>query len=83
MHVHEVVFEVVNRQSDWFSMKTVRRMRRFSSAGDPRPPEAWETGFKDTVIAYPGEVTRIRAQVRHARSSSSGTATSSSTRTTR
>ena len=26
-----------------------------------RPPEEWETGFKDTVIAYPGEVTRVRA----------------------
>ena len=25
-------------------------------------PEAWETGFKDTVIAYPGQVTRVRAQ---------------------
>ena len=25
-------------------------------------PEAWETGWKDTVIAYPGEVTRIRAK---------------------
>ena len=24
------------------------------------PPEPWETGLKDTVIAYPGEVTRIR-----------------------
>jgi hypothetical protein len=24
------------------------------------PPEPWETGFKDTVIAYPGEVTRVR-----------------------
>ena len=31
-------------------------------AGDPRPRESWESGFKDTVIAYPGEVTRIRAQ---------------------
>jgi spore coat protein A, manganese oxidase len=30
--------------------------------GDPRPPEAWENGLKDTVIAYPGEVTRIKAQ---------------------
>jgi FtsP/CotA-like multicopper oxidase with cupredoxin domain len=27
-----------------------------------RPAEAWETGFKDTVIAYPGEVTRIKAK---------------------
>ncbi|HEU4319032.1 MAG TPA: multicopper oxidase domain-containing protein [Acidimicrobiia bacterium] len=25
-------------------------------------PEAWEQGFKDTVIAYPGEITRVRAQ---------------------
>lgn len=25
-------------------------------------PEAWETGFKDTVIAYPGEITRVKAQ---------------------
>ena len=28
----------------------------------PRPPEVWETGFKDTVIAYPGEVTRVRGR---------------------
>ncbi len=26
-----------------------------------QPPEAWEVGFKDTVIAYPGEITRIKA----------------------
>ena len=25
-------------------------------------PESWETGFKDTVIAYPHQVTRIRGQ---------------------
>jgi len=30
--------------------------------GPPRPPEPGETGFKDMVIAYPGEVTRIKAQ---------------------
>lgn len=24
-----------------------------------RPPESWEKGFKETVIAYPGEVTRL------------------------
>jgi FtsP/CotA-like multicopper oxidase with cupredoxin domain len=27
-----------------------------------QPPEDWETGFKDTVIAYPGEITRIKAK---------------------
>ena len=28
----------------------------------PKPPQPWETGVKDTVIAYPGQVTRVRAQ---------------------
>ena len=28
----------------------------------PTPPEPWETGVKDTVIAYPGQVTRVRTQ---------------------
>jgi bilirubin oxidase len=45
IHVHEVQFQVVDR-------------RPF--AGPARGPEPWETGFKDTVIAYPGEITRIR-----------------------
>ena len=61
MHVHEVVFEVVNRQAlvvnDDGETEPPARL-----AGDPRPPEPWETGFKDTVIAYPGEVTRIKAK---------------------
>jgi FtsP/CotA-like multicopper oxidase with cupredoxin domain len=30
--------------------------------GTERPPEPWETGFKDTVIAFPGEVTRVQAR---------------------
>jgi FtsP/CotA-like multicopper oxidase with cupredoxin domain len=30
--------------------------------GDARGPDAGETGFKDTVIAYPGEITRVKAQ---------------------
>jgi FtsP/CotA-like multicopper oxidase with cupredoxin domain len=60
MHVHEVTFEVVNRQaleSDDGETEPPARLE-----GSPRPPEAWESGFKDTVIAYPGEVTRIRAK---------------------
>jgi FtsP/CotA-like multicopper oxidase with cupredoxin domain len=28
----------------------------------PRPPEPAEIGWKDTVIAYPGEVTRVRVK---------------------
>jgi FtsP/CotA-like multicopper oxidase with cupredoxin domain len=61
MHVHEVTFEVVNRQALVVNEdgETVPPARL---DGAPRPPEAWENGLKDTVIAYPGEVTRIRAK---------------------
>ncbi|WP_312888464.1 multicopper oxidase domain-containing protein [Nonomuraea rhodomycinica] len=31
------------------------------STAAPRPPEPWERGFKDTVIAPPGEITRVKA----------------------
>ena len=47
IHVHLVMFEIVNRES--LETKAVRG------------PEPNEIGRKDTVIAYPGEITRIRA----------------------
>ncbi len=47
IHIHEITFEVVNRQP--------------IGGGPPRPPDRWEVGRKDTVIAYPGEVTRVKA----------------------
>jgi len=53
MHLHLVRFEVMNRQAlDPLTLAPV---------GLPLAPQAWETGFKDTVIAYPGEVTRLKA----------------------
>jgi spore coat protein A, manganese oxidase len=48
IHIHEIQFQVENRQ----------RMSHRHARG----PERSETGFKDTVIAYPGEITRIRAK---------------------
>ena len=60
MHVHETTFEVVNRQS-LATNEDGETEPPSRLVGDPRPPEAWESGFKDTVIAYPGEVTRIKA----------------------
>ena len=45
IHIHEVQFQVVDRQP---------------FGGAARPPEANETGLKDTVTAYPGEITRVR-----------------------
>lgn len=46
IHIHEVQFQVVDRP-----------------LGDvARSPEPWENGFKDTVIAYPNEITRVKAR---------------------
>jgi spore coat protein A len=46
IHIHQVHFEVVGREDE---------------SGNVRGPESWETGYKDTVIAYPGEITRVKA----------------------
>ncbi|MEU6036788.1 multicopper oxidase [Actinomadura sp. NPDC047616] len=47
IHIHEVQFQVVDRQ---------RRGQR------ARPPEAWERGFKDTVLALPNAITRVKVR---------------------
>jgi FtsP/CotA-like multicopper oxidase with cupredoxin domain len=52
IHVHEVLFEVVNRQR--LDKQTGLPIQA------PVPPGPTEDGRKDTVIAYPGEVTRVR-----------------------
>ena len=59
MHVHEIAFEVMNREP--LVLDGEETAVPVQLTGDVRPPEAWESGFKDTVIAYPGEVTRVRA----------------------
>jgi FtsP/CotA-like multicopper oxidase with cupredoxin domain len=61
MHVHEVVFEVVNRDGLVLD-DDGEVLEPIEPDGSITPPEVWETGFKDTVIAYPGQVTRVRAQ---------------------
>lgn len=47
IHIHEVQFQIVNRQ-------------KFGDVTQS-PPESWEAGFKDTFIAYPGQITRVKA----------------------
>lgn len=55
IHIHQTQFRVLDRAP-------------FDPAnpalppGPARGPEAWETGAKDTVIAYPGEITRLVAK---------------------
>ncbi|MBX6342390.1 MAG: multicopper oxidase domain-containing protein, partial [Thermomicrobiaceae bacterium] len=50
IHIHEVQFQVVNRE------------KLPEEGGARRGPEPWETGDKDTAIAYPGEITRVNAR---------------------
>jgi bilirubin oxidase len=53
IHLHQIQFEVIER---------------IDQDGNVTGPEPWETGFKDTVIAYPGDegdnpgITRIRVK---------------------
>ncbi|MEO8355875.1 MAG: multicopper oxidase domain-containing protein [Chloroflexota bacterium] len=65
MHVHEVVFEVVNREGLLLE-EDDEVVQPIQPDGNITPAEPWETGFKDTVIAYPGQVTRVRAQFKKA-----------------
>ena len=66
MHIHESVFEVVNREGLVLDPDTDEPVQPIQLDGNVTPPEPWETGFKDTVIAYPGQVTRIRMQFKNA-----------------
>ncbi|HZM73533.1 MAG TPA: multicopper oxidase [Candidatus Polarisedimenticolia bacterium] len=58
MHVHEVLFEVVNRQPIIVEEESHRV--QIEPGSEARAPEPWEAGWKDTVTAYPGEVTRVK-----------------------
>jgi FtsP/CotA-like multicopper oxidase with cupredoxin domain len=58
IHIHEVQFEVVNRQD--ITVDEEGEPARVVPGSAPTPPEPWETGLKDTVIAYPEQITRVR-----------------------
>jgi FtsP/CotA-like multicopper oxidase with cupredoxin domain len=58
MHIHEVLFQVVNRQA--ILVDEANQTFQVVPGSTPTPPEPWERGFKDTVLAYPGQVTRVR-----------------------
>ncbi|MDI6858297.1 MAG: multicopper oxidase [Dehalococcoidia bacterium] len=75
IHLHQVMFRVLDRipiDAEAYAAAQEAYIAG-GKAGDPpdpldfatgaaTPPEAWETGWKDTVIALPGWVTRITAR---------------------
>ncbi|TAK59656.1 multicopper oxidase [Methylobacter sp.] len=61
IHMHLVEFQIESReplQTDSYGMPLLPATPLSAARG----PEAWERGSKDTVIAYPGEVTRVKAR---------------------
>ncbi len=61
MHIHEIAFEVVNRQRLVLAAED-EVATPIQLEGNPIAREPTETGLKDTVIAYPGQVTRVKGQ---------------------
>jgi FtsP/CotA-like multicopper oxidase with cupredoxin domain len=53
IHIHQVQFQVINREI--FDPMV-------GTPGTIIPAESWESGFKDTVIVYPGQLTRVKAR---------------------
>lgn len=58
IHIHELLFQVVDRQPIF--VNDDNKTFQIVPGSVPIPPEPWETGWKDTVTAYPGQVTRVR-----------------------
>ena len=58
IHIHQVQFQVQRR------VVTDPMMSPHGMLGEGAviKPEPWESGFKDTVIVYPGELTRVKAR---------------------
>jgi spore coat protein A len=60
IHLHLVHFQIINRQP--FHVKEYQSSGKLQFTGPAVPPAPNEKGWKDTVCANPGEVTRIIAR---------------------
>jgi spore coat protein A, manganese oxidase len=73
IHLHLVTFKIINREDFNYNLRPVPLIQHNSTigqgaiaevtalAGNETGPEAWENGWKDTVVMNPGQVTRIIA----------------------
>jgi bilirubin oxidase len=59
IHIHQVQFEVINRQDIAIDPATGTAIL---VPGTITGPEAGETGTKDTVLVYPSKLTRVKAK---------------------
>jgi transposase len=75
IHIHEVLFRVLNRQPIAFDQKLIAAICNMplptfpiTLGGTPTAAVGYETGFKDTVLSPPGQVTRVVGDFRNAQS---------------
>jgi spore coat protein A len=57
IHLHLVRFQLLDRRA--FDVDDYLDYNKFHYVGDPAPPQAGETGWKDTIQVHPETVTRI------------------------
>jgi spore coat protein A len=62
IHLHLVNFQIVSRHKFNISRYMVGNPASLQLLGKPKFPTADESGWKDTAVMFPGEVTRIRAK---------------------
>jgi len=62
VHLHLVFFQVIDRQRFDTEKFEAGKPASLRLVGTADPPLAGERGWKDTVIMYPGEVTRVVAR---------------------
>jgi spore coat protein A, manganese oxidase len=73
IHIHEVLFSVLNRQPIAFDRKLIAPLcgsfpafAPITVSGAPTLAVGYEKGFKDTVLCPPGQVTRVVVDFRNA-----------------
>jgi FtsP/CotA-like multicopper oxidase with cupredoxin domain len=59
IHLHLVQYRVLGRELFTPDPAVMNQGMRSNVI---TPPEAWETGFKDTALMYPGQITHIQAR---------------------
>jgi spore coat protein A, manganese oxidase len=62
IHLHQVNFQIISRQKFKADQDSTGALSNIRLIGQPKPPDANEEGWKDTVRMNPGEVTTVKAK---------------------
>ena len=60
IHTHLIMFQVIDRRP--YDVNAYLATNQIVFTGPPIPADPWERGWKDTVRAWPGQVTRVIAR---------------------